>query len=171
MPSTEAHAKWSIAVLLTALLQTASAAPAKAHWFDFWVGQWTVSWVNPDGSPGRGRNQIRKILEDQVIEEQFEGEAGSTPPALLGRSLTVLQKGAGEWRQAWADNQGGFFAFTGGLDGETRYFATEFKALKGQRMRFYDIQADSFTWDWEGSNDGGKTWTLLWRLHYHRARS
>lgn len=151
-------------------MQTASAAPAPEHWFDFWVGHWKVAWVNPDGSPGQGRNHVRKILDDRVIEEQFEGEAGSSPPALLGRSLSVLHQASGQWRQAWADNQGGFFAFTGGLEGDTRVFATEFKGGRGQRMRFYDIQPDRFTWDWEGSSDEGKTWKLLWRLHYERAR-
>jgi len=42
---------------------------------------------------------------------------------------------------------------------------------QGKRTRFHHIQAESFTWDWEGSNDGGKTLTLRWRLHYQRARS
>jgi len=116
---------------------------------------------------------VHKILDGAVIEEQFEGEAGHAPPALIGRSLPVLEKASGQWRQAWADNQGGFFAFTGGAEGEARYFATEFKhvgeQLQGQRMRFYDIQADRFVWDWEGSSDGGKSWKLLWRLRYTRA--
>ena len=79
----------------------------------------------------------------------------------------------GVWRQAWADNQGGFFALTGSSDGETRIFSTAFKPageqLKGQRMRFHDIKPDSFVWDWEGSSDGGKSWTLIWRIQYQRA--
>ena len=156
--------------LLAALIQPAVAA-TPAELFDFWVGDWVVSWKKADGSPARARNRISKILDGKVIEENFEGDPTVTP-RLLGRSLSVLDTG-GVWRQAWADNQGGFFALTGSSDGETRYFSTAFKPvgdqLRGQRMRFYDIRPDSFIWDWEGSSDGGKTWTLIWRIQYQRA--
>lgn len=161
-----------VAALFAALLSPAQAA-APAELFDFWVGDWIVTWQNANGSPGQARNRVGKILDGQVIEENFEGDP-AVAPRLLGRSLSVLDK-AGVWHQAWADNQGGFFALTGGSIGETRFFATDLKPvgeqIKGQRMRFYDIKPDSFDWDWEGSNDGGKTWALLWRLHYQRARS
>jgi hypothetical protein len=157
-------------LLLAALVQPAHAV-APAELFDFWVGDWVLTWKNANGSTGQARNRVGKILDGKVIEENFEGDA-SAPPRLLGRSLSVLDS-SGHWRQAWADNQGGFFALTGGSDGETRFFATDFKPvgdqLKGQRMRFYDIHPDSFDWDWEGSSDGGKTWTLIWRLHYQRS--
>jgi hypothetical protein len=161
-----------LAATLLATLILPAHATAPAELFDFWVGDWQVTWKNANGSPGQGRNRVRKILDGKVIEEDFAGDPAVTP-RLLGRSLSVLDAG-GVWRQAWADNQGGFFALTGSAEGESRYFSTGFRPvgeqLQGKRMRFYDIQADSFSWDWEGSNDGGKTWTLLWRLHYQRAR-
>jgi hypothetical protein len=147
------------AALFAALLQPAQAA-TPAELFDFWVGDWVVTWQNANGSPGQARNRVGKILDGQVVEENFEGDPAVTP-RLLGRSLSVLDK-AGVWHQAWADNQGGFFALTG--------LKSVGEQLKGQRMRFYDIQPDSFEWDWEGSSDGGKTWALIWRLHYQRAR-
>jgi len=37
-----------------------------------------------------------------------------------------------------------------------------------QRMIFYEIKKDSFTWDWENSTDYGKTWSLQWRINYKR---
>lgn len=158
--------------LLAALVQPVAAA-TPAELFDFWVGDWQVTWKNANGSLGRARNRVGKILDGKVIEENFEGDPASTP-RLLGRSLSVLDTG-GVWRQAWADNQGGFFALTGSAEGESRYFSTDFRQvgeqLQGKRMRFYDIQADRFTWDWEASNDGGKTWSLLWRLQYRRTGS
>lgn len=161
------------ALLLSALLQPAHAAQP-AELLDFWVGDWVVTWTNANGSPGQARNRVGKILEGKVIEENFEGDPVAAAPRLLGRSLSVLDAG-GTWRQAWADNQGGFFALTGSAEGESRIFATEFRQVgeqrQGKRMRFYDIKPDGFTWDWEGSVDGGKTWTLLWRLHYRRAGS
>jgi hypothetical protein len=157
-------------LLLTAALQPALASQP-ADLFDFWVGDWVVTWKNANGSPAKARNRVGKILDGQVIEENFEGDP-AVAPRLLGRSLSVRDK-AGQWQQAWADNQGGFFALTGSAEGENRYFSTAFRQvgeqLQGKRMRFYDIKASGFTWDWEGSNDGGKTWTLIWRLHYRRA--
>ena len=35
-------------------------------------------------------------------------------------------------------------------------------------MVFHHITKDAFTWDWEGTTDGGKTWKLLWQLDYRR---
>lgn len=157
------------ALLLTAMLQPALAAQP-AELLDFWLGDWVVTWTNANGSPGKARNHVGKILDGKVIEENFEGDA-SAAPRLLGRSLSVLDAG-GVWRQAWADNQGGFFALSASLDGDKRLFSTALTAagdeVKGRRMVFHHITADAFTWDWEGTTDGGRTWKLLWRLDYRR---
>jgi hypothetical protein len=37
-----------------------------------------------------------------------------------------------------------------------------------QRMVFKEIKNDSFTWDWEKTEDGGKTWKLEWRINYKK---
>jgi hypothetical protein len=154
-------------------MQTAFAAPAAqpADLFDFWLGDWQVSWQNQNGTTGKARNHVSRILDGSVIEEQFEQDAADPAPLLKGRSLSVRDR-AGLWHQAWADNQGGFFALTGSADGDKRLFSTALtavgKEVKGQRMVFHDITPDAFTWDWEGTTDGGKTWQLLWRLHYRR---
>jgi len=64
---------------------------------DFWIGDWTVSW--PDGT---GTNQIRRILDDRVVEEVFECHAEDG--ALYGRSLSVLDTADGLWKQTWVDS-------------------------------------------------------------------
>ncbi len=141
--------------------------------FDFWLGDWDVRWTNANGSPGHGRNHVARTLDGRVIQEDFEQDAADPPPRLVGRSLSVLQAGSGLWRQSWADNQGGYFALTGSVDGANRLFTTApVTAADGsvtlQRMVFRDIRPDAFTWDWEGSRDGGRSWQLLWQLHYRR---
>ncbi len=135
--------------------------------FDFWVGDWNAKWKTATGGEGRGRNVITKILDGAVLEEQFEAEGTEKAPGLKGRSLSVRHKGSGVWKQSWADNQGGFYAFTAQVDGEKKMFVTA-GSDKVQRMVFYDIKKDSFTWDWESTTDGGKTWQRLWRIEYTR---
>ena len=165
---------WLAALLLSmaAMALTAHAAQP-ADLFDFWLGDWRVSWHNADGTAGSARNRISKTLDGKVIEENFEQDASDPPPILRGRSISVLQQSTGIWQQAWADNHSGYFAFSASVEGDKRIFATALlpgadNIVRGQRMVFYNIQANSFAWDWEGTRDGGKSWALLWRLAYSR---
>lgn len=142
-----------------------------SEYFDFWVGKWEVSWAEGDNM-GRGTNYVEKILDGTVIQENFRITEGANA-GFQGTSLSVYQPGLERWKQAWADNNGGYFDFTGKIDGESRIFQTDFNEGEDgsrslQRMVFYDIKEDSMTWDWESSNDGGKTWTLNWRIFYER---
>jgi hypothetical protein len=163
----------SLLLALTMQISSAAAAPAPqaADMFDFWLGDWQVSWKNADGSLGKGRNHITRILDGRVLQEQFEEDAADPAPLLKGNSLSVRDP-AGLWHQAWADNQGGFFALTASADGEKRLFSTALTSVgdevRGRRMVFHHITKDAFTWDWEGTTDGGKTWKLLWQLDYRR---
>jgi hypothetical protein len=36
------------------------------------------------------------------------------------------------------------------------------------RELFFDIENDRFSWKYETSEDGGRTWTLSWSLAYQR---
>lgn len=156
--------------LLVALIPLTPALgkdPQPADLFDFWVGDWNAKWKNKNGTDGRGRNVITKVNDGKVLEENFEAEGTDKAPGLKGRSLSVLEKTSGAWRQTWADNQGGFIVLTAQVDGDKKMFVTEGKE-SFQRMVFYNIKKDSFTWDWESTTDGGKTWSLQWRIEYER---
>lgn len=163
----------SKAVLLILLLTGSAYAQSEPEtYFDFWVGEWEVSWEEGEDSVGKGINTIEKILDDTVIRENFRILEGQNA-GFKGTSISVYQKRSETWRQAWADNQGGYFDFRGSLDGNKRIFQTADRVMDDgskmtQRMVFYDISKDAFTWDWEASNDGGDTWTLNWRIYYKR---
>lgn len=163
-------------ILLAILLFTSSITLAQNNAineasYDFWVGEWQAEWTNADGSKGAGTNHITKVLDNKVIEENFNitegGQAG-----FKGKSLSVYNPNTKTWHQAWTDNQGGYFDFYGSMEDGRKMFSTHPKEINGkkiqQRMVFYDIQEDKFTWDWEGTNDGGKSWNLLWRINYSR---
>ena len=136
--------------------------------FDFWVGEWDLTWTGQDGKEGKGTNRIVKILDGKVIEENFE----AIGPGFKGKSLSVYNPNSGQWHQAWADNQGGYFDFIGEVEGDKRIFKTKMIEKDGkkiiQRMRFYNISEDSLTWDWEMTQDGGETWNLQWRINYKK---
>lgn len=142
--------------------------------YDFWVGRWDASWDEGEGKIGTGTNTITKVLDDKVLHENFEILTGINA-GFKGMSLSVYNPNKKEWKQAWADNQGGYFDFTGLVDGDKKLFQTALQKLPDgksriQRMVFYNIRYDSFTWDWEASNDEGKNWNLLWRINYKRMK-
>jgi len=138
------------------------------HAFDFWIGEWEVHWLNPDSSYTYAHNTIESTLDGRVLQEHFVDSTSG----FKGTSISVYSVADSTWHQAWADNSGGYFDFFGIVDGNKRMFQTQPKIRNGkmitQRMVFYDIEKDGFTWDWESSQDNGETWSLTWRIHYER---
>jgi hypothetical protein len=143
------------------------------QYFDFWIGEWELTWNNADGTEGAGKNVIRKILNGKVLEENFTATGGQYS-GFEGKSWSVYDKRTGTWKQTWVDNYGGYLDFTGEPDGEKRIFKREGIDPTGkpilQRMVFHDIANDSLTWDWEVSFDKGEAWTLRWRIFYQRVK-
>jgi hypothetical protein len=130
--------------------------------FDFWLGDWDVSW---DG--GSGLNVVRSTYGGRVIEERFEGR----PVGLNGMSVSLYDPRRKVWRQTWVDDAGGYFALAGTFADGRMILETELPGAVEplRRMVFCNIRPDSLDWLWEGSGDG-TTWAPLWRIHYERRR-
>jgi hypothetical protein len=137
---------------------------------DFWVGDWDLTWPGTNaGQIDHGTNTIRRILDSCIVQENF---SGADAIHLRGQSVSVFDIRARKWKQTWVDNEGGYLDFAGEFkDGQmildreaTRPDGT--RAL--QRMVFKNITHDEFDWSWEGSKDGGKSWTVVWPIHYKR---
>jgi len=65
----------------------------------------------------------------------------------------------------------GYLDFVGGMDGDKMILSRIAKTDTSeflQRMMFYNITADSLDWNWERSDDKGKTWKLTWQIKYRR---
>lgn len=159
------------ALALAAHAQTPAPCQAPVHaQFDFWVGDWDLRWTDDKGREAAGFNRITKIHGGCVIREEFDGRDG-TP--LRGGSVSMYDRAAERWKQVWYDNHGSWIDLEGGLRDGVPYFARRAPSLGAegwQRMVFRDIEPDSLTWDWERSVDGGKTWSLQWRIRYQRRR-
>ena len=94
-------------------------ARPEASQFDFWLGEWDLSWPaeqmgGEPGEIGAGTNHIERLFGQCAVEENFATSDGS----FLGRSLSVFDKEAGVWRQTWVDNQGNYLLFAGTFDGQ-----------------------------------------------------
>lgn len=132
--------------------------------FDFWLGKWDVSW----GEGQHGVNHIQRVLDGQVIQEDFDGR-----PAMdfRGHSVSVYSPHYGHWQQTWVDTQGNYWHLRGGWQHDRFTLVTD-DLLQGRavkyRMVFYKIALDTLDWNWELSEDGGQTWGLRWKIHYQR---
>jgi len=136
---------------------------------DFWLGNWTVEWDAAPGVPsGSGTNRITREYGGCVIVEAFDGGAASGN--LIGHSVSTYQAPLQRWRQTWVDNQGGYFAFIGGREGDRFILVTTRPgdSVPVQRMVFEDISADRLTWRWQRTPDGGTTWSDQWVIRYRR---
>jgi len=130
---------------------------------DFWLGSWHARW-----NGGEGTNTITRELDRKVVVERFEGRPSME---LTGYSVSVFDAEADLWRQTWVDDQGSYFALTGGSEGDT--FVLRMSAVRGGvpvdlRMVFCEIAADSLRWLWERSTDAGATWSTAWEIAYTR---
>jgi hypothetical protein len=152
--------------------QTGTENTLPEHAFDFWLGEWDLTWQNEDGSTASGKNRVCRILDGHVIEENFEVLTGDMA-GYVGKSYSVYNSQTGEWKKTWVDNGGAYLDFTGDIDGGNRIFQRTAITSNGnrflQRMVFYDITEDSPSWEWQRSEDDGETWQLMWRIQYRRA--
>ena len=164
-----------ILLLMFSTVQAQTSLDDLKHeeFFDFWVGTWNLEWDDQtaQGGVAKGVNEITKILDGQVIQENFQANTGSNK-GYKGRSFTVYDPKAKNWKQTWVDSRGGYLDFEGVFQDNKRIFIRKGIAPWGeeimQRMVFHDIEKDSFTWDWEISTDNGSNWELKWRINYTR---
>lgn len=145
-------------------------AVAELKQFDFWLGEWDLTWPGqPAGEVGHGTNSVQRILDGCVVQESFSGR-DSMP--LRGTSVSTFDALAGNWKQTWVDNEGGYLDFTGGIKDGQMILQREAVRKDGtktlQRMVWKNITASELDWSWESSRDGGKTWQVQWPIHYRK---
>jgi hypothetical protein len=166
-----------ILLLANSLTAQSKAAPDpcaanEQHQFDFWMGNWDATWPGSKaGEIRHGSNSIRRVLDGCVVEENF---SGGSDMHLRGRSLSIYDTRSHKWKQTWVDNEGGYLDFTGEFKNGQMVLAREAVRPDGshvlQRMVYKNITPDEFDWSWESSKDAGKTWQVVWPIHYRRRK-
>ena len=137
---------------------------------EFWVGDWDLTWPGEkQGELGHGTNSIHRMLDSCVVQENF---SGGSAMHLRGMSVSIFDTRAHKWKQTWVDNEGGYLDFVGEFKDGQMILARDGVRPDGtkviQRMVFKNITAKEFDWNWEASTDGGKSWQVVWPIHYKR---
>jgi hypothetical protein len=135
--------------------------------FDFWLGTWTANW----GDAGEhGSNLVRRMLNDFVIEERFDGRPGAN---FRGMSVSVFDRHRDLWLQTWVDDSGNYFALEGARRRDEMVLLCARHNHESRdavfRMRFYVSEPKAVNGSWERSDDGGASFTLNWHIAYQRA--
>lgn len=164
-----------VALVQPALAQETATPPPEPcqdgefRQMDFWLGHWDLTWTAPDGTEAKGKNSITLMpYGDCVITERFDG--GETIP-LDGMSVSVYSKPHKLWRQTWVDNQGGYFALTGGPQEDGTFVLNMDRIDENtpySRMVFEGITEDSLVWRWQGKREDADDWADQWVIHYKR---
>lgn len=135
-----------------------SGEPYRA--FDFWIGEWVV-----EGARGfAGHNTIERIAGGCGMVEEWKGRGG-----YVGRSINIYDPADEQWHQLWVDNSGLILRLSGGpyeggmrlegrTDGDSRLHRITWAPLSDGRVRQH----------WQGSEDGGDTWSTLFDGYYAR---
>lgn len=155
---------------------SAACATPEHRQLDFWLGEWDVT-IRTRAAPdkdewaeAKGTQRIEAILGGCAISEHFTAEGPQTPWA--GRSFSSWQAKRGEWRQTWVDDQGGYLAFTGGVEGGVFTLYGEPRVAGDQtiemRMVFLDVTPTSLRWEWQRTVDGRATWLPMMIIDYRR---
>lgn len=150
---------------LHAQQSTTPCSAPEASQFDFWVGNWDLTWSDSL----HGTNHIEKLYGNCTIHENFADPHSN----FLGQSWSVFNPASKLWQQTWVDNQGGYIVLTGNKEGNKLILKTQERVTqKGKqqmRMVYENITPASFDWRWEQSTDSGATWKTNWLIHYKRA--
>ena len=144
--------------------------PAAAQ-FGFWCGDWCAESIVGGGEePKTGHNSVGWLWDGKALLEQFSMPDGSD--VFHGHSISVPVQGRG-WCQTWVDSEGQYLDFVGGMVGDEMVLDRTAVTAEGrtvlQRMRWWDIDSDAFSWDWLAAEPGADEWDLRWRLRYTRA--
>lgn len=135
-----------------------------ARLFDFWLGDWTVTYP---GASGSGSSKVSLALDKCLVIESWESGAG-----LKGENVFAYNSEEKNWQGLYADNRGRVHVFAGNAASGSAEFRGPSRGPGGKpvlnRIKLVRLSNDKVEQSWEKSADNGKTWTAEFRGEYTR---
>ena len=129
--------------------------------FDFWLGEWDV-YANGQQV---ANSRIEYSLEGCLIIENYEAFSGYS-----GKSINFYDVGDKKWHQIWTDISGNISRYDGELKDGKMYMYGENIDKAGTkslvRMEFTPNADGTVRQLYEGSTDGGTTWSIYFDGRY-----
>jgi hypothetical protein len=151
------------------------AAPAQLDAMASLIGEWAITtetrqqdgtWQASDGAQWN----FYFILDGHAIQDDWiaHGAPVGDPPMMqLGTNIRIYDTAEERWEMAWIANAArslSIYMATNEPDGSV-VMSSYFGVPNMRRITFFDMQADSFEWKLEFSNDEGETWLEVFRIH------
>jgi hypothetical protein len=130
--------------------------------FDYLLGDWEFTAVSREYGNLRGYWSAVRLDEGQILDEyRVVGDKGET--YYVTSSLRNYNKFLDQWELIGADAGTGLQDMgTGRRVGTEMHIEQRLGVMSDRpstwRIRYYNIQADRFSWTADRSTDGGKTW-------------
>lgn len=144
-------------------MQSGKAA-SQAHRgdFDYLIGDWEFTTESREYGKGHGIWSAVRLTEEQILDEyRIIGDKGET----LYVTTTIRNYNAARdrWELIGMDRGNGLQDFgTAQRVGNEMHIEQKFGVASPEpstwRIRYFNIQADRFSWTADRSTDGGKTW-------------
>lgn len=154
-------------LLAQAVLAAAPDCQAAEHrQLDFWQGRWEV--VETASGVIAGHSAIEPVFGGCALQETFKGADG-----FVGGSLSLWDRGEGEWVQFGSGSTGARMQFTGHWDGERMSLLT-IKPRAGKpalliQMSLQPIAGGGVRQWSQMSSDNGQTWRPRYDYTYRKA--
>jgi hypothetical protein len=135
--------------------------------FDYLLGDWEFTAQSKQWGAFRGYWSAVKLDEGQILDEyRVVGDTGET--YYVTTTLRNYNGAQDRWELVGADGGRGLLdTGTGRKVGSEMHIEQTFGVAGGEpsawRIRYYNIQADRFSWTADRSTDGGKTWVTAFQ--------
>jgi hypothetical protein len=140
------------------------SAELEARQFDFWLGDWTVTFP---GATGNGTSRVYLSLDQCLLTESWDSGAG-----LKGQNMFAYSPDDKAWHGLYADNRGRAHVFNGQVKPGLAEFDGPSHNAKGEpllnRLKLVRLTNNKLEQTWEKSADNGATWKLEFRGDYAR---
>jgi len=140
------------------------ATNPESRQFDFWVGDWTISYP---GGPGGSVSKVTLSLDKCMVVESWDGGKGHR-----GENMFAYSSDDRRWHGMFADNMGRVHVLEGKVASGTAEFYGPSRGPDGEavlnRIRIVRLSADKVEQTWEKSKDNGATWNMEFRGEYTR---